>query len=131
MRTSFGKRRSVEEPYAVFIDDREDFEYRVLKTYQHATKEAGNAYARWLVAVRSPFTRGSWEEGDMYIGDVGKTAKLTAATDEWKVAYNTAIGSEHHSWAPGSKDSAQKEGKLRAAFAAYGLVYDDQMDGDF
>ena len=108
MRTSFGKRRSVEEPYAVFIDDRADFntwvydfsifEYRVLKTYQHATKEAGNAYARWLVAVRSPFTRGSWEEGDMYIGDLGKTAKLTAATAEWLAGYNTAIGNAHHGW---------------------------------
>jgi hypothetical protein len=98
MRTSFGKRRSVAEPYAVFIDDREDFEYRVIKTYQHASQEVNNAYARWLVAVRSPFTHGSWEQGDIYIGDLGKTAKLTAATAEWLAGYNTAIGNAHHGW---------------------------------
>tara|TARA_R100000742_G_C4276716_1_gene97990 strand:+ start:1178 stop:1477 length:300 start_codon:yes stop_codon:yes gene_type:complete len=66
----FGKCRDVEEPYAVYIDVHKQFETRVLKTYQTREKEQDNSSARWFVAVKSPYTFGSWEYGDSYVRNV-------------------------------------------------------------
>lgn len=82
---SLRKTTTVEKPHATFRDDAAGWEWRVLKTYQPPAKERRNPYAVWYLAVRSPFTLGSWEYGDGYVRDVGGT--LVQATDEWREAY--------------------------------------------
>ena len=51
MVNPFGKCRDLEKPYAVYVDRYEQFETRVLKTYEHYEKEQNNPNARWFVAV--------------------------------------------------------------------------------
>ena len=66
------KMRKVEDPYEVWVGfgPLDGWEWRVLKKYQTPDKECNNPYARWLCAVKSPMTYGSWEYGDTYIKDV-------------------------------------------------------------
>jgi hypothetical protein len=66
-----GKTVSVDEPYEIYKGF-DGWEWRVLKKYQTPHKEAENRFARWFCAVKSPFTHGSWEMGDVYAHDVRK-----------------------------------------------------------
>lgn len=68
MKNAMGKTRKVDNPYMVYV--RTGWEWRVLKAYQSPEKELANPYARWYCAVRSPFTHGSWEYGDVYCKDI-------------------------------------------------------------
>ncbi len=86
-KNKFGKTVKVDSPYAIYKNDRTNFEHRVLKTYQSKDKESKNEYARWYVASRSPYTYGSWEYGDIYVKDVISFHNLIASTDEWKKEY--------------------------------------------
>ena len=86
-KNKFGKTVKVDNPYAIYKNDRTNFEHRVLKTYQSKDKESKNEYARWYVASRSPYTYGSWEYGDIYVKDVISYHNLIASTDEWKKEY--------------------------------------------
>lgn len=69
MKNQHGKTRDVGDPYHIFLGDN-GWEWRVLKRYQSPEAEMKNPMARWLCAVRSPFTYGSWEYGDTYIHDI-------------------------------------------------------------
>lgn len=62
------KTRSVDEPYLIITEG--DWEWRVLKRYQSPEKEAGNEYARWMCAVKSPATFGGWDYGDTYVSNI-------------------------------------------------------------
>ena len=87
MKNPFGKRRDINNPYAVYVDSY-DFEYRVLKTNQRRDKEHDNPLASWHVATKSPLTFGSYEYGDGYVSDIlSNNAGLVDATDEWKDVY--------------------------------------------
>jgi hypothetical protein len=86
-KNKFGKTVKVDNPYAIYKNDRTNFEHRVLKTYQTKDKESKNEYARWYVASRSPYTYGSWEYGDIYVKDVVSYHDLIASTNEWKKEY--------------------------------------------
>lgn len=70
MANPMGKSRKVDNPYMTFVYG--DWEWRVLKSYQ-----ADNAkpYARAFMAVRSPYTFGSWEYGDTYWSDIPEYAE--------------------------------------------------------
>lgn len=70
---SAAKMRKVEDPYEVW-QSQDGWEWRVLKKYQSPEKEASNPFARWMCAVKSPFTFGSWEYGDTYVKDVKSQA---------------------------------------------------------
>ena len=85
-KNPFSKRREVGKPYAIYSAP--GWTWKVLKTYQHPDKEPSNKYARWLVAVKSPFTYGSYEMGDSYKSDICSQATLIACTREWAVAYS-------------------------------------------
>ena len=48
-RTSFGKTRKAENPYAVYTDPRTGWTWKVLKTYKHSDAERKDPYARWFL----------------------------------------------------------------------------------
>jgi hypothetical protein len=88
-RTPFGKSRTIENPYAKY-EGYGPFgwtELKVLKTYQHPEKEKTNPYARWMVAVKSDFTFGSYDMGDSYIQEAILGLTLKDCTEEWKEYY--------------------------------------------
>ena len=64
-----GKKREVSNPYEVYKGPA-GFEWRVLKKYQTPDNEAKNPYARWYCAVKSDYTYGSFEYGDVYISEI-------------------------------------------------------------
>ena len=76
-----GKTRPVFQPYEIWTSRDGSWEYRVLKKYQF---DDNKPYARWSVAVKSPF--GSWEYGDSYVKDVksGNTRTYVDPTIEAK-----------------------------------------------
>ena len=64
------KMRDKENPYEIWRNDDAGFEWRVLKKYQKPELEAKNPYARWFCAVKSPYTWGSHELGDVYVSEI-------------------------------------------------------------
>lgn len=72
MKNAHGKMRPIEKPYQTFhgYGPLAGWEWRVLKRYQSPEAERENPYARWMVAVRSPMTFGSWDMGDTYISSI-------------------------------------------------------------
>ena len=87
MKNPFGKRRDIDNPYAIYVDSY-DFEYRILKTYQRRDKERDNPNAIWHVATKSPFTHGSYEYGDGYVNQIlSNNPGLVSASPEWKDIY--------------------------------------------
>lgn len=71
-RTSMGKTRPIDRPYAVFVSA--GWEWRVLKAYG---RDPLAPYARWLLATQSPYTYGSWELGDGYCKGIIDVGRLT------------------------------------------------------
>jgi len=94
-----GKSRNQTDPYATFegFGPFGDTVVHVLKSYQKPHKELSNQYARWLVAVKTDHTFGSFEMtdhtfgsfemGDSYLRDVVRGLRLTYASDEFKKNY--------------------------------------------
>ena len=70
-----GKTRPVNEPYEGWTGPA-GFEGRVLKKYQNAENEAKNNYARWFCAVKSNFTHGEFELGDVYVSEIKENGVL-------------------------------------------------------
>ena len=68
MKNPCGKTRDVNDPYEVWRSG--NWEWRVLKKYQTPEREKENPYARWFCGVKSPFTYGSFEMGDVYVKDI-------------------------------------------------------------
>ncbi len=69
-----GKTRKLEDPYEVWENEEKTCEWRVLKKYQTPEKEKGNQNARWFCAVKSPYTYGRFELGDVYVDDIKQYA---------------------------------------------------------
>ncbi len=89
-RTNFGKTRTHDKPYAIYKDDKHGWEWRVLKTYKHSTKELDDPYARWYTSVTSPMMHnGEYEYGDTYCKDVIWNGKLVLANKEWLEEYSS------------------------------------------
>jgi hypothetical protein len=67
------KTRDKDNPYEIWRSTNgEGWEWRVLKKYQ---VDDSKPYARWLCAVRSPFTYGGYDIGDCYVQDVVRNAR--------------------------------------------------------
>ena len=62
------KTTSIDKPYMTYEGN--GFEWRVLKKYQSPENEAKNEHARWFCAVKSDFTYGSFELGDVYVSEI-------------------------------------------------------------
>ena len=65
------KTRDLKQPYEIWVGPN-GFEWRVLKKYQNPENEAKNEYARWFCAVKSVFTYGEYEYGDVYVREIKK-----------------------------------------------------------
>tara|TARA_S200002703_G_C3686756_1_gene210873 strand:+ start:255 stop:527 length:273 start_codon:yes stop_codon:yes gene_type:complete len=86
-RTSFGKTRPQEKPYAIYKNN-SGWEWRVLKTYKHSDAERKDPYARWFVAATSPMMHdGQFEMGDTYARDIMNNGHLVLADDTWLEEY--------------------------------------------
>ena len=70
-----GKMRKVNNPYEIWSNVA-GWEWRVLKKYQAPHTEAKNRYARWFCAVKSPFTMGGYDMGDVYVSEVKTATKV-------------------------------------------------------
>ena len=88
-RTPFGKTRKTMDPYAIY--QRGDWTWHVLKTYKHPEKEAGDMYARWFVAAKSPMTYGDFDMGDTYATEITNIGNLVAASPEWAEHYAKGV----------------------------------------
>ncbi len=75
MKNECAKTRPVSNPYEVWKNDRAGWEWRILKRYQAPDKEASNPFARVFCAVKSPFTFGEFEFGDVYLKEIQQNAK--------------------------------------------------------
>ena len=73
MKNLYLKERKVENPYEIWkgIGNYEGWEWRVLKKWQiNDDKE----FARWMCAVKSPLTYGSYDFGDVYVYEIKSSA---------------------------------------------------------
>mgnify|MGYP003127902420 FL=1 len=91
MANPFGKRRDVDNPYAVYVGYHHEIgpiEIRILKRYKGSVEaESKDQYARWHTAAKSDATFGSWEYGDQYAGMIQSCYKLLNADPEWVEQY--------------------------------------------
>lgn len=69
MKNECAKTRPVTNPYEVWQAG--DWEWRILKKYQ---VDDNKPYARAFCAVKSPFTYGEFELGDVYISEIKSNA---------------------------------------------------------
>ena len=81
-RTKQGKTRDVNQPYEVYVNRMAGWEWRVLKKYQAEEHEKTNPYARWMCAVKSPMTYGSYDLGDTYIDNIRSDSQALLAYRE-------------------------------------------------
>jgi hypothetical protein len=70
MKNECAKTRPVENPYEVWTNG--SWEWRILKKYQ---VDDNKPYARAFCAVKSPFTYGEFELGDVYIAEIKSAAQ--------------------------------------------------------
>lgn len=87
-RTSFGKTRTQDKPYAIYKNEASGWEWRILKTYKHSSAELKDPYARWFVAATSPMMHdGQFEMGDTYAAEIKQFGQLVLADDTWLDEY--------------------------------------------
>ena len=89
MANPFAKSRKTGNPYAIYRAG--DMMWQVLKTYKQPKNEAGDMYARWMVAAKSSATFGSYEMGDTYASEVRNYGRLVAAEPEWLDHYASGV----------------------------------------
>lgn len=65
------KERNIENPYEVWKTQDGSWEWRVLKKWQI---DDDGQYSRWMCGVKSPFTYGQFEIGDVYVKDIKENA---------------------------------------------------------
>lgn len=65
------KMRDKNNPYEIWKTSNGTWEWRVLKKWQ---VDDNKPYARWFCAVKSPFTHGSYDLGDVYVKDIKSNA---------------------------------------------------------
>ena len=86
-RTSFGKTRSKDNPYATYTNS-QGWVWKVLKTYKHSSAEANDPHARWFVAATSPMMyNGEYEMGDTYAQEITQFGNLVSADPQWLKEY--------------------------------------------
>jgi hypothetical protein len=74
MKNTQSKTMSVNSPYEVWQSFDGSWTWRILKKWQSPDKEAGNEYARWFCAVKTPMTGNSYDIGDVYVSEIKRNA---------------------------------------------------------
>lgn len=84
-----GKTRKVNQPYSVYTLDGWG-ETRILKHYKSTESEKKDPYARVFCAVKTRFTHGSYDLGDVYLKDAtrGACVYIDSGTGSCGVAYH-------------------------------------------
>ena len=84
------KTRKIDNAYATFkgLGMFGDTEVRLLKSYQVPNTEKRNIYSRWLVAVKTDATYGTFEIGDNWVDEAVKGLTLVECSDEYAQQYN-------------------------------------------
>jgi hypothetical protein len=77
----FLKLRKVDNPYEVWKSADGTWEWRVLKKWQ---VDDDKPYARWFCAVKSPFTYGKYDMGDVYVKDIKENAQKVEGDEAYK-----------------------------------------------
>ena len=67
-KNSWAKTRRQDDPYMIVCNG--NWEWRILKAYKSRQSETIDPYSRWFMAVKSPFTYGSYELGDGYVAEL-------------------------------------------------------------
>lgn len=71
MKNECAKTRKVDDPYEIWRSADGTWEWRCLKKWQ---VDDNKPFARWMCAVKSPFTYGDWEYGDTYVVEIKQQA---------------------------------------------------------
>lgn len=71
MKNECMKTRKVEEPYEIWRTQDGSWEWRVLKKWQANDEKE---FARWFCAVKSPYTYGGFDYGDVYVKEIKENA---------------------------------------------------------
>ena len=66
------KERHKENPYEIWVSADGTWTWRVLKKWQ---TDDDKLYARWLCAVKSPYTYGGYDIGDVYVKEIKQNAR--------------------------------------------------------
>ena len=66
------KTRDIDNPYEVWQSYDGTWEWKVLKKWQINDDKP---YARWFCAVKSPFTHGEYDMGDVYVSEIKRYAR--------------------------------------------------------
>jgi len=70
MKNLCNKTVTIKDPYEIWVNEEAGWEWLVLRKYQTPELEAKNPYARWFCAVKSPYTHGGYNLGDVYVKDI-------------------------------------------------------------
>jgi len=68
-QNSCAKMRKIDQPYEIWRAG--EWEWRVLKKWQ---TDDDKPYARWFCGVKSPYTFGRFELGDVYVFEIKSVA---------------------------------------------------------
>jgi len=72
MKNKCLKERKVDNPYEIWESFDGTWEWKVLKKWQY---DDDKPYGRWMCAVKSPYTYGGYDMGDVYVKDIKENAK--------------------------------------------------------
>lgn len=67
LKNECNKERDKDNPYEIWKTPDGSWEWRVLKKWQI---DDDKPFARWMVAVKSPYTYGSFDIGDEYVKNI-------------------------------------------------------------
>jgi hypothetical protein len=67
-----GKTRPLDNPYEIWRTLDQSWEWKVLKKWQIDDNKEG---ARWFCGVKSPYTYGSYELGDVFVHEIIAVAR--------------------------------------------------------
>lgn len=72
MPNECAKTRPLDDPYEIWVSFDGSWEWRVLKKWQI---DDDKPYGRWFCGVKSPYTHGEHELGDVYVQEIKQSAR--------------------------------------------------------
>lgn len=72
MKNECNKERDLKNPYEIWVSFDGTWTWRVLKKWQI---DDDKLFGRWFCAVKSPFTFGSFDIGDVYVKEIKENSR--------------------------------------------------------